>query len=182
MSAPGYRLVIFDFDGTLADSFPWFSRVFNDIADRYRFRRIAPDEAQRLRGLTTRELMRDLGIPSWKIPFIANHMRQRVARDIDAIHLFDGVGAMLSRLSAIKSPLIREVRGRGLFAGVEIDARHADAHDVALRLIRAGVLTKDTHRNTIRFAPPLTIDEAEIDWSTDRLAEVLKETAAAPAA
>lgn len=89
---------------------------------------------------------------------------------------------LIERLSAIKSPLIREVRGRGLFAGVEIDARGANAHDVALRLIRAGVLTKDTHRNTIRFAPPLTINEAQIDWSTDRLAEVLKDVAAAPAA
>ncbi len=42
---PGpYRLVVFDFDGTLADSFPWFARVINDVADRYRFARIAPDE------------------------------------------------------------------------------------------------------------------------------------------
>lgn len=85
---------------------------------------------------------------------------------------------LLKQLSAIKNPLIREVRGRGLFAGVEIDARRASAGEVALHLIRAGVLTKDTHRNTIRFAPPLTIDESEIDWAVERLSEVLEGVAA----
>jgi ornithine--oxo-acid transaminase len=85
---------------------------------------------------------------------------------------------LLKQLSSIRNPLIREVRGRGLFAGVEIDARRASAGEVALRLIRAGVLTKDTHRNTIRFAPPLTIDESQIDWAVERLSEVLEDVAA----
>lgn len=85
---------------------------------------------------------------------------------------------LLKRLSSLKSPLIREVRGRGLFAGVEVDASRAHANEVALRLIRAGVLTKDTHRNTIRFAPPLIIEESEIDWSVERLAEVLEDVGA----
>ena len=84
---------------------------------------------------------------------------------------------LLERLSSLESPLICEVRGRGLFAGVEIDSR-IRASDVALRLIRAGVLTKDTHRNTIRFAPPLIIDESQIDWAVERLAEVLEDVGA----
>jgi ornithine--oxo-acid transaminase len=45
--------------------------------------------------------------------------------------------------------------------------------------LQAGVLTKDTHRNTIRFAPPLIIEESEIDWAVDRVAEVLDEVARA---
>ena len=88
---------------------------------------------------------------------------------------------LLDRLSAIKHPIIREVRGRGLFAGIEIDQDMASASSVVRRLLQAGVLTKDTHRNTIRFAPPLIIDEQQIDWAVDRLAEVLEQTAASPA-
>jgi ornithine--oxo-acid transaminase len=80
---------------------------------------------------------------------------------------------LLSRLAAIKSPLVRDVRGRGLLAGVELDAAKVQAGVVAERLLWAGVLTKDTHRNTIRFAPPFIINEAEIDWAVDRVAEVL---------
>jgi ornithine--oxo-acid transaminase len=89
------------------------------------------------------------------------------------------VGAhLLNRLSAIKNPIIREVRGRGLFAGVELHCNRASAGTVIRRLLQAGVLTKDTHRNTIRFAPPLIIEEAQVDWAVDRLAEVLQEVAA----
>jgi ornithine--oxo-acid transaminase len=92
------------------------------------------------------------------------------------------VGAhLLDRLASIRNPIVREVRGRGLFAGVEIDREVACAGSVVRRLLQAGVLTKDTHRNTIRFAPPLVIDEQQIDWAVDRLAEVLEQTAASPA-
>lgn len=89
------------------------------------------------------------------------------------------VGAhLLDRLSAIKNPIIREVRGRGLFAGVELHDNMASAGTVISHLLQAGVLTKDTHRNTIRFAPPLIINESQVDWAVDRLTEVLDEIAA----
>ena len=89
------------------------------------------------------------------------------------------VGAhLLGRLSSINNPIIREVRGRGLFAGIELYRNMASASTVVSRLLQAGVLTKDTHRNTIRFAPPLIIDESQVDWAVDRLTEVLEETAA----
>lgn len=92
------------------------------------------------------------------------------------------IGAhLLDRLASIKSPIIREVRGRGLFAGVELHRDLASAEAVAVRLLRAGVLTKDTHRNTIRFAPPLIIDEAQVDWAVERLADVLEDVAKASA-
>lgn len=88
------------------------------------------------------------------------------------------VGAhLLRRLGSIDNPIIREVRGRGLFAGVELHRSMADAGEVAGRLLQAGVLTKDTHRNTIRFAPPLIISEPQVDWAVDRLTEVLEEAA-----
>jgi ornithine--oxo-acid transaminase len=88
------------------------------------------------------------------------------------------VGAhLLRRLASIDNPVIREVRGRGLFAGVELHLDMADAGVAVRRLLQVGVLTKDTHRNTIRFAPPLIISESQVDWAVDRLTEVLDEIA-----
>lgn len=95
----GYRLAIFDFDGTLADSFPWFIGVLNGVADRYGFDRVRPDEVEQLRGYDARRIMRHLRVPNWKLPFIANHMRRLMARDIDGIRLFDGVPDMLRMLN-----------------------------------------------------------------------------------
>jgi ornithine--oxo-acid transaminase len=82
---------------------------------------------------------------------------------------------LLSRLAAIKNPLVREVRGRGLFAGIELDASKIRAEVVAERLLRAGILTKNTHRNTIRMAPPFVVEKSEIDWAVDRIEQVLDE-------
>ena len=95
----GYRLAVFDFDGTLADSFPWFVNVLNGVADRYGFNRVQADEVERLRGYDAGQIMRHLRVPNWKLPFIANHMRQLMARDIDGIRLFDGVPDMLRVLN-----------------------------------------------------------------------------------
>ncbi|KRE00126.1 HAD family hydrolase [Bosea sp. Root381] len=93
-----YKLIIFDFDGTLADTFPWFATVLNGVADRYRFRRIQPDEVETLRGQSARHLVAHLGVARWKLPFIASHMRRLAARDSHGIALFPGVEAMLRQL------------------------------------------------------------------------------------
>lgn len=61
-----YRLAIFDMDGTLADSFPWFARNLNAVADKFRFRRIAPDEVETLRQLDARRILERLEVPGWK--------------------------------------------------------------------------------------------------------------------
>ena len=66
-----YRLAIFDFDGTLADTFPWFMRVVNTVADRFRFKRIEEHEVEHLRGCSAREIVKHLEVPPWKLPFIA---------------------------------------------------------------------------------------------------------------
>jgi phosphoglycolate phosphatase len=94
-----YRLVIFDFDGTLADTFPWFTRVLNTVADRYSFKRIQAHETEHLRGLSAREIIQHLDVPTWKLPLIARHMRALAAQDLQSIRLFDGVEDMLQSLS-----------------------------------------------------------------------------------
>jgi phosphoglycolate phosphatase len=94
-----YRLVIFDFDGTLADSAAWFRGVLNEVAGRYRFRHLGDDEIEMLRGCDNREIIRYLGVSVWKMPFIAHHMRTLIARDADRIALFPGVDDLLKQLS-----------------------------------------------------------------------------------
>lgn len=93
-----YRLVVFDFDGTLADTYDWFASVLNDVADRYRFRRIEAHEAETLRGMDARGVIRHLGIPAWKLPLISRHMHRLAARDAASLRLFGGVEAMLVEL------------------------------------------------------------------------------------
>ena len=93
-----YRLVIFDMDGTLADSFPWFVRHVNAVADRFAFRRIAPDEVATLRRLDASRILERLDIPRWKLPLIARHMRALKAQRTGEIALFPGVERMLREL------------------------------------------------------------------------------------
>ncbi|RKH21758.1 HAD family hydrolase [Corallococcus sp. CA047B] len=96
----GYRLVIFDFDGTLADSADWMRGIFNDVARRYGFRSVSAEELEALRGQDTRAIVAHLGVPAWKMPFIAAHMRKLVTRDAHRIPLFPGVEALLEQLQA----------------------------------------------------------------------------------
>jgi phosphoglycolate phosphatase len=94
-----YKLVIFDFDGTLADSFPWFIHRVNSVATKYRFKQIEEAEIEKLRGYGARQVVKHLGIPWWKIPLIANHMRRMVAQATGEILPFPGVDQLLNRLS-----------------------------------------------------------------------------------
>jgi ornithine--oxo-acid transaminase len=79
---------------------------------------------------------------------------------------------MHDRLSALPASAVREVRGRGLWAGVEFAA--LGGREVSERLMAAGVLAKDTHGNTIRLAPPLMISQDDLDWALDRLDEIVR--------
>ena len=80
---------------------------------------------------------------------------------------------MLDRLHAIDSDLIKEVRGRGLWVGVEFYPDRVSARNICERLQRLGVLTKETHETVVRMAPPLVIEQEEIDWVIDRLVAVI---------
>ncbi|WNG82981.1 ornithine--oxo-acid transaminase [Mycobacterium sp. ITM-2016-00316] len=82
------------------------------------------------------------------------------------------LGAHLhTRLTGVSG--VTAVRGMGLWAGVDIDARFGTGKQVSLRLAERGVLVKDTHGHTLRFAPPLVITRDEIDWAVDRFAEAM---------
>jgi ornithine--oxo-acid transaminase len=75
-----------------------------------------------------------------------------------------------NELMKIKSPMIKEIRGRGLFVGLELNQV---ARPICEQLANKGILCKDTKVNTIRFAPPLVITKAEIDFAIDKIKEVI---------
>jgi phosphoglycolate phosphatase len=94
-----YSLAIFDLDGTLADSFPWFLRTINDVADRFHFRRVADEDIEQLRHCSSREILSRLEVPLWKLPAIARHARRLKAEAASEISLFAGVEPMLRTLA-----------------------------------------------------------------------------------
>mgnify|MGYP001344535188 CR=1 FL=1 len=77
---------------------------------------------------------------------------------------------LMGKLNRLTSPKIKEIRGRGLFIGIEL-TEPARAYCEALK--EKGLLCKETHETTIRLAPPLIIEQEELDWAVDRLEEVL---------
>ncbi len=81
----------------------------------------------------------------------------------------------LERLRAISSPAIREVRGRGLWIGLQLTSDAGGARRYCEALMKKGLLCKETHVDTIRFAPPLVIDRDQLDWALERVEQVFAE-------
>ena len=94
------RLVIFDFDGTLSDSGDWFLSVVDELARKFRFRTVQPDEVDMLRNKSSRDVIAFLGISRWKLPLIARHVRRLVGRNAHQIELFPGTPDLLEQIAA----------------------------------------------------------------------------------
>lgn len=93
-----YELVIFDFDGTLGDSAGWALEMLGEVSERFGFRNPGPDELEELRGLGSREVIRRLEVPLWKLPLIARHLRRQAIVNAHRFSLFPGIAPMLQRL------------------------------------------------------------------------------------
>ncbi len=94
-----YRLAIFDFDGTLADSFPFFIRVFNQLAEQHGFKGIEPELVPIYRHYSPRQMMELVGMPAWKLPFVAKSFISLMKQNAVSIPLFEQVGDMLLHLA-----------------------------------------------------------------------------------
>jgi len=81
----------------------------------------------------------------------------------------------MRQLRKIRSDKIREVRGKGLLIGVEINPKYGKARKFCERFLELGMLTKETHDYVIRFAPPLVIKKPQIDWALKRIRTVFEE-------
>ncbi len=100
----------------------------------------------------------------------------RVLRDEGLVERSRDLGAhMIERLRAIDSPVLTDVRGRGLWAAAEINPRFSTGRDACERLMAKGVLSKETHGTVVRFAPPLVIAREALDLALDRFEEVVGE-------
>jgi phosphoglycolate phosphatase len=95
---PRYRLAIFDFDGTLADSLDWFRTSFHDVIARFDLTPVTAEELEQMRGLSAREIMARLNVSMWQLPAIVSDMRKRKLAAASETSLFAGIPAMLSDL------------------------------------------------------------------------------------
>lgn len=93
-----YKMVIFDFDGTLADSFPWFADNINKAAQMFRFSPVRKEEHDVLRQMNPKEIMAHLRIKWWKVPFISMYMRKLMSFDLERIQLFNEIDILLEEL------------------------------------------------------------------------------------
>jgi phosphoglycolate phosphatase len=91
---------MFDFDGTLADTLPWMRSVFNELAEEHGFRRVEPHDYERFRDLHGSALLREMGLPFWKLPRVVNSMRRRMAGHTGPLALYPGISEVLQRLAA----------------------------------------------------------------------------------
>jgi len=103
-----YRLAIFDFDGTLADSLDWFRASFHDVIARFDLTPITAEELEAMRGLSAREIMARLNVSMWQLPTIVSDMRKRKLAAASETSLFAGIPAMLSDLQrqGIKTAIV----------------------------------------------------------------------------
>jgi ornithine--oxo-acid transaminase len=79
----------------------------------------------------------------------------------------------MEQLGKINSKHVKEIRGKGLWIGVELHAEAGGARKFCEALQQEGLLCKETHEHVIRIAPPLTIKREEVDWALERIAKVL---------
>lgn len=78
-------------------------------------------------------------------------------------------------LLQLNSKIIKEIRGKGLWLGVEIDPKFISGKDLSKLLLKKGILCKETRETTIRFAPPLIIKKDEIDWAVEIIGDAFKD-------
>lgn len=123
-----YRLLIFDFDGTLADSFGWFVGNINRIAVAHGCRPLDLGRLDEYRGLGARALMAQLGMPLWKVPAVTAAMRRSMDASIDAIRPFPGA---LELLQALRT------------AGVQTAVVSSNSRDNVARVLGAGAALVD---------------------------------------
>ncbi|HET7406743.1 MAG TPA: ornithine--oxo-acid transaminase [Mycobacteriales bacterium] len=102
------------------------------------------------------------------VRMLATGTYQQRARDLGA--------RLHARLGELVGSGVTAVRGVGLWAGIDIDPRVGTGRQICARLLQHRVLAKDTHGQTIRLAPPLVIEQSDLDWALDQLAAVLAES------
>ncbi len=95
------KVVLFDFDGTLADTFADGLEILNDLSKQFGFRRLEGDDIERARDMTTRQVMKFLDVPSRKLPTIAQHGVAKLKERMPHIRPFAGIPEMIQELTGL---------------------------------------------------------------------------------
>ncbi|MFE0502664.1 HAD-IA family hydrolase [Lysobacter soli] len=161
-----YPLVIFDFDGTLADSFPFFVKAQHALAQRHGFTAIDEERVKDLRRLGTRELLQELKFPTWKVPIVAADFI-RMMRGAPPVPLFPGVADVLrqlrergARLAILTSNSVENVRR-------VLDAELMDA----IELIDGGAHVLGKHRRIARMLKQAKADASQAIYVGDQVSD-----------
>jgi len=161
-----YPLVIFDFDGTLADSFPFFVKAQHALAQRHGFTAIDEERVEDLRRLGTRELLQELKFPTWKVPIVAADFI-RMMRGAPPVPLFPGVADVLrqlrergARLAILTSNSVENVRR-------VLDAELMEA----IELIDGGAHVLGKHRRIARMLKQAKADASQAIYVGDQVSD-----------
>jgi phosphoglycolate phosphatase len=181
-----YTLAAFDFDGTLADTLPWFDSVLDEVADKYRFRKATAQEKSVLRHRDAREVLAFLGIPMWKAPAILVHVRGLMAERAAEVSLFDGIAAELRalktaglRLAMVSSntmATVRRVLGPDLAAlfddyecGVDLFGKSAKLKRLNRHHGPGGVILVGDELRDIQAAHAAGVHAAAVAWGYNHI-------------
>jgi phosphoglycolate phosphatase len=94
-----YKLVIFDFDGTLADTFPFALDIVDQVVEKFGLKKFDRSEIEMLRGLDARRVLKHFEVPVWKMPAITSHVMGLLGQQIHLLTLFDGIAPLLKELT-----------------------------------------------------------------------------------
>lgn len=97
---PKYNLVMFDFDGTLADTFPWVLNVLSHAAEKFNLKPVDAGEIEILRGLDTRSMLKRYNISFWKLLSMSRFFRKQMSQQVEQLSLFNGIEEVINRLAA----------------------------------------------------------------------------------
>jgi len=91
-------MLIFDFDGTLANSFPWVLNILDELAEKFNALPLDPSRLEELKEYPPRKIMKMHNIPTWKLPAILKFTRSRMRTNGESIHCFEGVSSLLNKI------------------------------------------------------------------------------------
>ena len=97
---PKYNLVMFDFDGTLADTFPWVLSMLSHAAEKFNLKPVDMGEIEFLRGMDTHTMLKRHNISFWKLLTMTRFFRKQMAQQVEQLSLFAGIDEIITRLAA----------------------------------------------------------------------------------